>query len=476
MSDAADVAVPSDRSDVDRLAPFAALWALASLWHLLGNTLTSPAWAQALLVVAVVLVLHRPTSPTRLALHGFAGLVMVWEEAPVLGNHWLLAGFVNLCLVIACCTTRSPAAAARRFVPAARTSLLTFYAFAAFAKLNSAFFDRSVSCAVHYFRVAVDELGLGALRLDGAAGPEWAVIAVTAVVELSVVPLLLGRRTRAVGVALALTFHGALALDPAHPFYAFSAVLAPLFLLFLPESALRQVLAHAAELAERIGVRSPAAWRGAHLAGVTAAGVLGLMVVGRVLSPDGLRWLGWWTWQVASLLVVVLVVVVVGSHRAVGRADVRLRPAALLAVVPVLVAVNGLSPYLELKTGYSWNMYSNLQTVDGESNHLLVRRTLPLTDEQGSLVRIVRSSDPELSWYADAGYALTWRQLRTYLAAHPDASLTYERDGVERSADPASSVPELVDAPPTWQQKLQLFRAVDLSSPQRCLTVVAGTQ
>ena len=56
-------------------------------------------------------------------------------------------------------------------------------------------------------------------------------------------------------------------------------------------------------------------------------------------------------------------------------------------VVPVLVVLNGLSPFLELRTAYAFNMYANLETAAGESNHFLVPRTLPLTDYQGDLVR-----------------------------------------------------------------------------------------
>lgn len=34
-----------------------------------------------------------------------------------------------------------------------------------------------------------------------------------------------------------------------------------------------------------------------------------------------------------------------------------------MLLVPVLVVFNGLTPYLELKTGFGWNMHSNLRTV-----------------------------------------------------------------------------------------------------------------
>jgi hypothetical protein len=178
--------------------------------------------------------------------------------------------------------------------------------------------------------------------------------------------------------------------------------------------------------------------------------------------------LGWWSWQVCALAAATTTVVFLRQHR--EPAVVSLRPHhALFAVVPLLVLLNGLTPYLEVKTGYGWNMYANLRTVDGASNHLLVRRTLSLTDEQADLVRIVSSSSADLAGYADGGYALTWRQLRTYLSKHRDVRITYQRGNETVSLRHASDLPELVEPVAAWREKLQLFRAVDLREPERCV-------
>ena len=76
----------------------------------------------------------------------------------MLGNHWLLAALVDLALLFAVAVGVArrrwddATDLADRFLPVARLCLLGFYFFASFAKLNSAFFDRSVSCATFYFR------------------------------------------------------------------------------------------------------------------------------------------------------------------------------------------------------------------------------------------------------------------------------------------------------------------------------------
>jgi hypothetical protein len=50
-------------------------------------------------------------------------------------------------------------------------------------------------------------------------------------------------------------------------------------------------------------------------------------------------------------------------------------------------------------------MYANLRVVDGDSNHFVIRRGFPLTDEHRHLIEIQGSSDPGLQMYAATGLA-----------------------------------------------------------------------
>ena len=473
--DAARDAAAIDRSRHAGLELFGVMWALASVWHLLGNTPTAPGWSQALVALAAGAVLWRPGWVAPLACLAGADLLTAWAEAPVIGNHWVLASFVNVAILGAVLTTvvrgrgTSGGEVATRLFPVARLCLLGFYSFAAFAKLNSAFFDRSVSCAVVYFQESTSSIGVSGLQLGGTAWLQWVVIIGTLAVELSVPVLLLLRRTRHLGVVVGLVFHGLLAVDHHHEFFDFSAVLAALFVLFLPASAGTWV-------AERVGsARARLALADRRLpslvhAGLTALPVLaGLAVAFDVVGIRGALDLGWWPWQAWAVLSVLAALRFL-DQRPPTPARGALRPHHLaFLILPVLVVANGLTPYLELKTGFGWNMYANLRTVDGDSNHLLVRRTLPLTDIQADLVRIIHTNDPGLASYEAHHYALTWFELRIYLADHPTVGLTYERHGAVVSVAHARDRPELVQPVPTWRQKVQLFRAVDLESPERCV-------
>lgn len=462
-------------SQADLLALFAVLWALAAVWHLLGNTLTAPAWAQGFLALGVGLVLLRPGAPLPLAVLASGGLLTMWEEAPLLGNHWLLAGFVNLAILLAVGVGAARrrvgdrADLADRLFPAARLSLLGFYAFAGFAKLNSSFFDRSVSCAVFYFHESTSSIGLGGLHAGGDAWVERGVIIATVLVELSIPLLLVVRRTRTVGVLLGLVFHSVLAVDRSHQFFDFSAVLFPLFVLFLPPSSGTWVAERVGSIRARLALRHEGVPARAHLALVAVPVTAAVFVAIDVVSP---RWgvdIGWWPWQVYAAGMIGTTVAFLRQHPAAAPPG-HLRPHHLLFLaVPLLVVFNGLTPYLELKTGYGWNMYANLQMVDGTSNHLIVRRSLPLTDEQKDLVRILDTNAPGLGRYVANGYGLTWRQLRAYLAKHPRVRITYERGGETVALQQASDRPELVEPVPAWREKVQLFRAIDLEEPIRCV-------
>jgi hypothetical protein len=106
------------------------------------------------------------------------------------------------------------------------------------------------------------------------------------------------------------------------------------------------------------------------------------------------------------------------------------RPA--LALAPVLVFLNGLSPYLGLKTEHSWAMFSNLQTEGGHWNHLFMPQSMQVFSFQDDLVRVVRSSDPYLAGDPRRDIRLVAFEMRRYLEDHPDVAITYEVRGEVR--------------------------------------------
>jgi hypothetical protein len=457
----------------DRIALFGALWAIAALLHLLAVGPDGPAWSQAALALAAGLALSWPGAVVPLALLAGAGAATAWYEAPGLSDHWLLVGLVDLAILVSVLvgavrrrlTDRIDLA--DRLFPTARLCLLGAYGFAAFAKLNDGYLDRRVSCAVVRFRDATSSVGLEALQLDGTAWLERTVILGVLAASIAVPVLLVVRRFRWAGLALALALHVLVGLDRSEPHFAASAALVALLSLFLPGAgpwAVERVGSVRARLALR-GPRLPL-WLRLVLAGGPT--VLGLLVAADRLSPETGEDVGWWAWQACAVVVVVAAVRLLRQPRAAER--VRLLPYhALYALVPLLVLLNGLGPYLELKTGAAWASAANLRTVGGETNHLLVGGTASLSGDEADVVRIVDTDDPVLAGYRSRAVGLTWRELRSYLHDHPDVSVAYVRDGRRVALTRAADRPELVEAVPAWQEKLLPFRPVDLIEPERCL-------
>jgi hypothetical protein len=146
------------------------------------------------------------------------------------------------------------------------------------------------------------------------------------------------------------------------------------------------------------------------------------------------------------------------------------RPGLLWAPL-LLVALNGMSQYLGLKTETCFTMYSNLRTEGGVNNHMFVP-AWRLFSYQDNLVQIVSSSIPELQAITDANELLPSFELRRLLSSTTgDFEITFRRNGrvhqlYRRGEDAPSSV--LLRPHPFWQAKLLYFRPVSTSKCAVC--------
>ncbi len=468
-------AVAADRATNETLI-FSVGFALAAVFHVLGNPRLAPSWSLTVLGIAAGWVLLAPrSSPARSALAASV-LATAWLEAPVLGNHWLLASLISLAWLISAGTGAvrrlDDAVVWERFARTARVTLLVAYSFAAFAKLNADFFDPIVSCAGFYLRESAGSIGLDALAESPTGWIDQVAMYGTAGIELIIPVLLVVRRTRPFGVVLALGFHFVLAIDRTHQFFDFSSLLTVLFLLFASTQVQQSVLDTASGLRRRLAnVWAPLPQLLHRTLVILIAGGLALTLGPRRWPlSESYRDVGLVAFWIGGAAVVVVVARATWRTRTAQGEPASIRPVAgLLLLVPILAFANGLTPYTEVKTGYGWNMYSNLRTVDGESNHFIIRSTVPLRDQQQSLVRIVDSSDPRLGFYGQFDYLLTYERFRDHLARYPDTSVTYERDGELIEVERAGDVPGLARALPEIERRLLLFRAVDDRDRERCL-------
>jgi len=438
----------------ERGAWFGQAFAIAVIAHIVASAglhelVPSPlplqvAWA--VLGAAAVWLFLSPSSRRALAVVAALVLPTVWLEAPFLGNHWLLAGFVSVAVLVSL-TRPEPWA---WFLPTARAILLGFYGFAAFAKLNSDFFDAAVSCAVEH-----SDRALSAIALPGVASDGWLApiaIGATALIELSVFGLLLIRRTRPYGVMVGTVFHLVISFDISQHFYDFTSILFVLFGLFVIDVLPPRVI----DLTEKVKGFTPA------IAGtflflsitVSGQGVLGLVRYGSFL-----------VWIPVSVIMARQMLTSARRSAATSERPAVVPSGALGTMLIALVVVNGVTPYTQLKTATAWNMYSNLSVTGDSSNHFIVRSALPIGDGPAELVEILASDDEELQEYVGDGYLVPAANLWSYLDRKDGVTVDYRTsDGAVHSAESGDG-----DPPNALQDRLWSFRSVDGHDATRCL-------
>lgn len=432
-------AADSDTS-VRAHAVVTSVWAVAVLVHLLGNPAVAfgealPAPGGAVVPVVALLAGLVALRPTRRPL-AVALVVAVWVLAgvrlPVLANNLVLLAVVGTALVSA----RDPGVAVRNVVRVGAAA----YAFAAFAKWNTSFLDPAVSCAP----VILDRLvgSWGVAPLPRGLTDLSPVLALT--VESAVGIGLLVPRLRRWVALLGVGFHGLLAYDLDQHFWDFTAALLPVFAAAAPAVALRLADGARRVLTARVAV----------------AGVATLVLVGTVtaLPSAAVAAVGflvghalWWTLGTATVLGWFLV-------------ELRSRPAPVPlptgwsvggVALAALVVLNGLTPYTQVKTGYGWNMYSNLRVVDDATNHLLV----PPMSLRGDLelVAVVDASDEDVAAYADRGVAIPLVQVLDWVRRTPGGSVTVRAEGGE----PVTLVHGEVATRSRWLALVAPLRPVD---------------
>ncbi len=438
---------------VDRLTVFNHLWAIAGFCEWTRWTFTETGWGWVLLVTSLAL-LAVPRSVVALAVFACTQAVFHVLASNRPWNHGLFMAMANVAILAAiarCLVERRGGATAPdserildTFAPALRASLVALYLMTFFHKLNADFVDPAVSCAgtllgwlnIHYRVLPLDTWAV--------VGSIWA----TLFVELTVPVLLCFRRTAALGLALGAGFH--LFLSQYGGLHGFAAMLFAFYFLFLPRAFTvtgrgvdwRVVLPAAAVLWAVLGWAGvPHIYRGLVL---WDAWLLGVVVLFRR------ELMGLWTMQW----------------------DFTLRSRwAPMALLPLVVVLNGLSPYVGLKTETSWAMYSNLRT-EVRPNHFLVPPAAKVFGYQDDLVEIRATSLPALATYVGGEVRLTAFELRRLCsAATEDFTLTYRRNGAERTLERRAgerSDPALCEPHPWLAGKLLRFRPVDVGAHARC--------
>ncbi|MBA2115416.1 HTTM domain-containing protein [Bremerella alba] len=464
-------------TDFDRqLSIFAFLMACGILFHQSILSDWNPLSHHILASLTAIVVLTHPRSLVAFLVMIATHFASVAIDLPYVPNHWIFVGVIDVAILLTALILGGKHGFSRfsggdlfqALAPVIRWSVLVMYASAALAKLNSDFFKPEISAAVSLYGGLSEKLG-GILPQE-----PWAfylVIWGTASLECLLPILLALKRTRWLGIALAFAFHFAMGVSGFIPFSGFAVAY---LYLFLPED----LPARFQEL------RSNTSWLDTSCSTITRVvrnpATLIVLCLGWFLiactrsyawlPPDQVRMAVIRFGQLLFALYYAGAALLVWKMYGRSLFDSSDRPPAAslrlasagLAIVPLIIILNALCPYIGLKTESSFTMYSNLQTEGNQWNHLLMPKAMKIFHWQDDLVSIIDSTYPPFQHAAQEDIRLTWFEFQRQASEANSFAVTYSRGAVLYEVADTQLDPVLSRPPEVFWGKWMWFRDVPL--------------
>ena len=466
----------------DRLSLFSFLWAAATICHSLVSfrqVYSSPVpWI--LTTVFAMLLCLRPGSVLLLTCMLFCSVWKNLGRMPNLSDHVFFEAFVNvgIFLVLAFAwipVFRKPSYTNRisntdrerlydSFAPMARISLLTLYFFVVLHKLNWDFLNPQTSCGPFLVNRIVS-IGLSFLpdtlflRQVGVYG--------TLAVEAGIPILLCSRKTYSLGVIVGFLFHFVLTLYYPLHFYSFSMMLYGLYALFLPHDFPDKLYA----VYQNVRNRDRRTLRLFFQLGLVSAIVI-VALLTRIHYRSKVMFVNMGAWYVWALALFTIFLVVIRTQQLSPAPYSRyfyIKNKALW-LVPALLFLNGLTPYVGLKTHLSFSMYSNLRTEGGITNHLFMPVSFRIASFEDDLVEI-EDTNFKFPLYntidvTDHRHLIPFFELRLMLSQTDVKNyyVRYNRNGKEyylEVKNGVSSMPEVTQPYGWWYRTFLRFRPID---------------
>jgi hypothetical protein len=450
---------------------FAALWAVATLFHMAHSSLFNTQLNFALLTLTALYVVIRPRVPGFLLL-----LVLQIFDAlyrmPFASNHWVFTALVNVTIlqsslylaVINRSFSISEESIFRTFSPLVRMEVIILYFFAVFHKLNFGFFAPLTSCAFDLLKAQHLDAFIPFSDQFYKWNPYFTVIA-----ELAIPVMLCINRTRHAGIVFGMFFHGVLAFSTYNAFYDFSSMIFAAYFLFADTKLSDAIVAISSSV--RSNIRE---WfRTLNLLKVGVVFVCVMVLLGLMAAfnqtidtPRTVHLVLWGCYCCVAILIFLL-----------GWLIIRKQPTQLsfsalhwsLLLLPVLVFVNGTSPYLGLKTENSYAMFSNLRTEGGQTNHFIVPASIQVFDFQKDIVEIVSSTDAGLQDLAIEKKAIVLFEFKNFIQKRKPQRVDYLLNGTPQTyLQSDRSTHAMVKPNPFILTRLMRFRSFHTKEPQPC--------
>ncbi|ALI99896.1 hypothetical protein [Rufibacter tibetensis] len=453
---------------------FCCLWAIASIFHMANFNGFSINLTFFLLTASAIGLMAKPSSTVRLLIFISLQMYQAATDMPRVSNHWILYTFVNLTIlqsyVYLIIKRKSfyidKVELLETFAPLVRMELIALYFFAVFHKLNAGFFNTENSCAVEFLMLQNNYYNF----LPSSKTLLTLNIYFTLVVETLIPLLICFRKTRYAGILLGLLFHLVLAYNPLNGFYDFSSTVFALYFLFTSNSFSNKIhTLYLKTIQRKSALKKRLLQFNIVNFAVFSLSILFVLFLINVYTrafQDYFRHVLWTAYSLTFIIVFVL------SMRKKEKSD-NTRTFTFahysLLLFPVLVFLNGLSPYLGLKTESSYAMFSNLRTEGGITNHFIVPVSTQIFDYQKDVVQVVSSSDPFLQEVAQEGKMLVFLHFRKHVRKNLPANVTYIRNGVKQTFElsKAAHTHELLQSSYLLDKTME-FRAFHPSGEPPC--------
>ncbi len=387
-----------------------------------------------------------------------AQICLVAFSMPDVPNHRMLMTFVSSAFLASYLLNSAKSGKwkihSRDFFPAAiqmsRIAFLVVYFFAALAKLNTSYFDPTLSCSVKFYANIVSWFPF---LPEGELFNTLSIYAPT-ILEILIPFGLLSKRFRKKSIIIGLLFHFVLALDLTQRFLNFSMVTSVLYLLFLDASYLKT-------LEKKWRERVPSH---AILFGFVLTFIFGVLhaLFSWTTALLIVQHLVWTTIFCGMFLAVLFSPPIPLENQTKGRLP------CLQIVFFLILVLNGISPYLGTKTRTSFNMYSNLRIEPNYSNHLFMGPSLDIFGNLSDVVQIqtIEPDGLENENFKE-GHTLTHFEFSRHFTSQNESELKvhYTRNG-----QPGVATFENPPEGPTWiERKLLIYRPLGEAVVQECI-------
>lgn len=456
-------------SKIVHFAMFAFLWAIAILWHYLRRPVDYSEFF--VLSIPAVLVLARPKVGIFFLLMCIGYFHIFLYEMPfsTRPNHPTLILLINLSIVFSALWVMIRQFISTRklglnqelwfdaFRPLVITAINIVYLMAVFNKLNTDYFNVNYSPVTRLLNLYYEAPHLLFIP-DLMPRADWVLqfgMIATLVIETAIPLMLWIRPLRLLGILLGVVFHMILSVRLYPSMAEFPTLMFAVYILALPDTTIPMLR----EFWQNIKANR---WFKPVIGSIVPVAAWFFFLLPMVFQwpqkQDNLLltqseiWAYSWVFYLVVYYVIILYLLKRtrgGLHEPPDIQWIQPRN-AIVYIFPLLVLLNGFTPFMGLKNKGSWNMYSNLRTEGVYNNHLFMPniRLFPFMDE----VCIIDSSSEDMKKIDRNKKLLTESGFTQWARHNPDESVEFYYDGEYFNAERIGDYEQFMRPRTFWEE------------------------